>query len=112
MTRIEAGGPEAGETSGFRFALVVSKYNEFVTDRLQSGAEAALTDAGIAAHAMTVVRVPGAFEIPLAAEQAARTRRAPAASTRSCVSAASSAAKRRTSSSSRRRSRTGSRPRP
>jgi len=55
--------------AGFRFALVVSKYHDFVTDRLQAGAFAALTAAGAAD--ITVVRVPGAFEIPIAAHHAA-----------------------------------------
>src|SRR5438876_11753059 len=56
---------------GFRFALVVSKYNDFVTDRLQAGALAALVAAGAESEDITVVRVPGAFEIPLAAQHAA-----------------------------------------
>jgi 6,7-dimethyl-8-ribityllumazine synthase len=60
--------------AGFRFALVVSKYNDFVTDRLQAGALAALTAAGAAATDVTVVRVPGAFEIPIAAHHAAQSR--------------------------------------
>src|SRR5580704_11556690 len=60
--------------AGFRFALVVSRYNDFVTDRLQAGALAALTAAGAAAADITVVRVPGAFEIPLAAQYAAQSR--------------------------------------
>ena len=59
--------------AGFRFALVVSRYNDFVTDRLQSGAVAALTAAG--ATGITVVRVPGAFEIPIAAQRCAQTGR-------------------------------------
>jgi 6,7-dimethyl-8-ribityllumazine synthase len=57
--------------SGLRFAVVVSKYNDFVTDRLQAGALAALKGAGAAPDHITVVRVPGAFEIPLAARHAA-----------------------------------------
>ncbi len=57
-----------------RVAVVVSKYNDFVTDRLQTGALAALAKAGVASDAVTLVRVPGAFEIPLAAQQAAATR--------------------------------------
>jgi 6,7-dimethyl-8-ribityllumazine synthase len=59
--------------SGIRFALVVSKYNDFVTDRLQAGAVEALESAGVAPGDITVVRVPGAFEIPIAARHAART---------------------------------------
>ena len=64
-----------GHATGFRFAVVVSKYNDFVTDRLQAGALAALASAGVAADDITVVRVPGAFEIPVAAQHAAESAR-------------------------------------
>lgn len=57
--------------AGFRFAVVVSKFNDFVTDRLEAGAVGALTAGGIVADEVTVVRVPGAFEIPSAARHAA-----------------------------------------
>lgn len=60
-----------GQAAGFRFAIVVSKYHDFVTDRLQAGALAALTAGGVASDAVAVVRVPGAFEIPVAAQHAA-----------------------------------------
>jgi 6,7-dimethyl-8-ribityllumazine synthase len=60
-----------GSVADARFALVVSRFNDFVTDRLQAGAIGALTAAGVSPDAITVVRVPGAFEIPLAAQQAA-----------------------------------------
>jgi len=65
----------AGRAAGLRFAVVVSKYNDFVTDRLQAGALAALSAAGAAATDITVVRVPGAFEIPLAAQHAGESGR-------------------------------------
>jgi len=58
---------------GMRFAVVVSKYNDFVTDRLQAAALAALASAGVEATNITVIRVPGAFEIPSAARHAATT---------------------------------------
>jgi 6,7-dimethyl-8-ribityllumazine synthase len=58
---------------GMRFAVVVSKYNDFVTDRLQAAALAALDAAGVDGGDITVLRVPGAFEIPAAARQAATT---------------------------------------
>jgi 6,7-dimethyl-8-ribityllumazine synthase len=61
--------------AGLRFAIVVSRYNDFVTERLQAGALAALASAGAAQDDITVVRVPGAFEIPIAAQAAARTAR-------------------------------------
>jgi 6,7-dimethyl-8-ribityllumazine synthase len=64
-----------GRAAGFRFALVVSKYNDFVTDRLQAGALAALSAAGVPPADVTVLRVPGAFEIPLAAQHAAESGR-------------------------------------
>jgi 6,7-dimethyl-8-ribityllumazine synthase len=60
---------------GLRFAVVVSKYNDFVTDRLQSGALAALAAAGADSADITIMRVPGAFEIPSAARRAAQTGR-------------------------------------
>ena len=56
-----------------RVALVVSRYNDFVTDRLLEGALAALTAAGADPNRITVVRVPGAFEIPIAARHAAES---------------------------------------
>lgn len=54
---------------GLRFALVVSRYNDFVTERLLEGARAALAEAGVADEDLLVVRVPGAFEIPQAAQR-------------------------------------------
>ena len=59
--------------AGFTFAIVVSKYHDFVTERLQAGALAALENAGVRADAITIVRVPGAFELPLAARHAAES---------------------------------------
>jgi 6,7-dimethyl-8-ribityllumazine synthase len=57
-----------------RIAVVVSRYHDFVTDRLQAGALAALDAAGVPADDVAILRVPGAFEIPLAAQRAAETR--------------------------------------
>jgi 6,7-dimethyl-8-ribityllumazine synthase len=64
-----------GRAAGYRFALVVSKYHEFVTGKLQAGAVAALSAAGAASECITIVRVPGAFEIPLAAQHLAESGR-------------------------------------
>jgi len=64
-----------GRAAGFRFAVVVSKYNDFVTDRLQTGALEALATAGVDRDEVTVVRVPGAYELPLAAQHAAESGR-------------------------------------
>ncbi len=59
----------------FRFGIVVSKYNEFVTSRLLAGAVEVLTKAGASDEAIEVTRVPGAFEIPLVARRMARSGR-------------------------------------
>ena len=67
MTTIEG----TQSAAGFRFALVVSKYHDFVTGRLQAGALAALAAAGVLPNDITIVRVPGAFELPFAARHAA-----------------------------------------
>ena len=64
-----------GRAQGFRFALVVSKYHDFITDKLQAGALAALTAGGAAENDIAIVRVPGAFELPLAAQHAAESGR-------------------------------------
>jgi 6,7-dimethyl-8-ribityllumazine synthase len=58
-----------------RIAIVVSKYHDFVTDRLRAGALAGLAAGGVGADDITVLQVPGAFEIPLAARRAAETGR-------------------------------------
>jgi 6,7-dimethyl-8-ribityllumazine synthase len=70
---IITGTPTVGPDRAF--AVVVAKFNDFVTDRLQKGALAALESAGAKRDAITVVRVPGAFEIPTAAALAAKTGR-------------------------------------
>ena len=56
-----------------RFAIVVSRFNEEITDGLLAGAREALAEAGVRADAITVFQVPGAFEIPLAALRAAES---------------------------------------
>ena len=71
MRIIEASGP----ASGLAFAIVVAKYNDFVTDRLQKGAVEALVHHGVKDEDITIIRVPGAFEIPAAARLAADTDR-------------------------------------
>ena len=63
-------GPSA---AGFRFALVVSRYHDFITDKLLDGALAALASAGADSEQLTLIRVPGAFEIPMAAQLAAES---------------------------------------
>ena len=61
--------------AGLRFVMVVSRFNEALTSRLEAGAVDCLTRHGVAEDSMTVVRVPGAWEIPLVAGRLARTGR-------------------------------------
>jgi 6,7-dimethyl-8-ribityllumazine synthase len=58
-----------------KFALVVSRFNDFITDKLLSGALDALIRSGASDADIEVVRVPGAFEIPLVAKKIAKTNR-------------------------------------
>ena len=66
------GAPRAGAN---RFAVVVSRFNAEVTDGLLAGALSALDAAGVTADARTVVRVPGAFELPVTAQRLAESGR-------------------------------------
>lgn len=59
------------QAKGFRFGLVVSRFNSFICDRLLEGAIDTLVRHGADQTALTVVRVPGAFEIPLATKKMA-----------------------------------------
>ena len=61
----------AANAAGLRIALVVSRFNNFITDRLLSGAVDALEAAGADAENIVVVHVPGSFEIPLTAKKLA-----------------------------------------
>jgi 6,7-dimethyl-8-ribityllumazine synthase len=63
------------DAGDLRFGIVVSQFNAFITDRLLAGALDALTRAGAAEGQIEVVRVPGSFEIPLAAKKLAATGR-------------------------------------
>ena len=56
---------------GQRFAIVVSRFNEFITSKLLSGAVDALTRHGCDEKNITAIHVPGAFELPLVAMKAA-----------------------------------------
>jgi len=73
--------PSAGEESiegslqaqGKRFAIVVARFNSFITERLLDGALLALRQSGAAKEDITIGRVPGSFEIPAAARQLAES---------------------------------------
>ena len=60
---------------GYRFGLVASRFNDFITGHLLEGALDALRRHGAEEEGLTLVRVPGAFEIPLAAKKLAASGR-------------------------------------
>lgn len=57
--------------TGLKIGIVVARFNEFITSKLLGGAEDALKRHGVNENDVTVVWVPGAFEIPLAAKKLA-----------------------------------------
>jgi 6,7-dimethyl-8-ribityllumazine synthase len=61
--------------SSLSIAVVVARFNAYVTERLLGGALAALRAAGVVDEDVVVVRVPGAFEVPLAARELAASGR-------------------------------------
>jgi 6,7-dimethyl-8-ribityllumazine synthase len=61
------------DSTGMKFAVIVSRFNAFITERLLSGATDALRRTGAAAPDIEIVRVPGAFELPAAAKMLAET---------------------------------------
>jgi 6,7-dimethyl-8-ribityllumazine synthase len=58
---------------GLRFALVVARFNEFITGKLLSGAQDALARHGVGEEDIDVAWVPGSFEIPLVAKKLAES---------------------------------------
>lgn len=61
--------------NGQKFAIVVSKFNESITRKLLNGAMETFDKHGVSGDDLTVVKVPGAFEIPVIAEQLVQTGR-------------------------------------
>lgn len=70
---------------GSRFAIVVARFNDFVTARLLTGAREALAAAGVASDAIDILWVPGAFEVASAAMLVATTVRPAAVICLGCV---------------------------
>lgn len=54
---------------GKKFGIIASRFNDFITERLVGGALDALVRSGAADNDITLMKVPGAFEIPLAAQK-------------------------------------------
>lgn len=72
MSNLIEGHLDAG---GLRFGLVVSRFNSFICDRLVEGAVDALVRHGADADRIDIAKVPGAFELPLAAQRMAQSGR-------------------------------------
>ncbi len=70
---------------GLRLGVVVSRFNAFITDRLLVGALEALRQAGAGKQQIKIARVPGAFEIPVAARKLAESGRYDAVITLGCI---------------------------
>ncbi|MBI5084381.1 MAG: 6,7-dimethyl-8-ribityllumazine synthase, partial [Acidobacteria bacterium] len=63
------------DAKGLKFALVASRFNSFITERLLSGALDALHRAGVVDEDIEVAKVPGSWEMPVAAAELARQKR-------------------------------------
>ena len=61
--------------AGLRFAVIVSRFNSFITERLLAGALDALNRTGANATQIDIVKVPGSWEIPLVAGELARQKK-------------------------------------
>jgi len=70
---------------GLRFGIVASRFNDFIVDRLLDAAVGTLLKHGVSAGDIEVVRVPGAFETPLAIKKLATSRRYQALIALGCV---------------------------
>jgi 6,7-dimethyl-8-ribityllumazine synthase len=66
-----------GKTSaaGLKVAIVVARFNSMITDRLLAGARDALRRAGAADDAVAIVKVPGSWELPMAAQALAKQKK-------------------------------------
>ena len=73
------------DAKGKKFGIVVSRFNSFFTEQLLKGAEDCLVRHGAAADDIATVRVPGAAEIPLAAQRLAKSKKFDAVIALGCV---------------------------
>jgi 6,7-dimethyl-8-ribityllumazine synthase len=73
--KVRPGAGSDADVRGLRFGVVVAEFNDFVTDRLLAGALQAFSEAGVDQRQLEIVKVPGSFELPIAAKQMAATNR-------------------------------------
>jgi 6,7-dimethyl-8-ribityllumazine synthase len=73
--KVRPGGSSGARPSGLRFGVVVAEFNDFITNRLLAGALEAFAQAGVGGQQLDIVKVPGSFELPIAAKQMAATHR-------------------------------------
>lgn len=71
--------------AGRRFAIVAARFNDFFSSRLIEGAQDAIVRHGGSLEEVTIVRVPGSFEIPLAAKELAVSRKVDAVIAIGCL---------------------------
>lgn len=69
---LAAPGSRATQTAGLQFGIAAARFNETLVDGLLARVVTALTAAGVADRAITIVRVPGSHEVPWAAQALAR----------------------------------------
>lgn len=72
---VSSGASSDTDARGLRFGVAVAEFNDFVTDRLLEGALEAFAEAGVDKKQLEIVKVPGSFELPIAAKQMAATGR-------------------------------------
>src|SRR5271163_2133802 len=73
--KVRLGGSGELNAAGLHFGIIVSDFNNFITDRLLAGALDAFASAGSRKQQLEIVHVPGAFELPIAAKKLAATGR-------------------------------------
>jgi 6,7-dimethyl-8-ribityllumazine synthase len=83
--KVRLGGRGRLNAAGLRFGIIVSDFNNFVTDRLLAGALEGFASAGARKQQLEIVHVPGAFELPIAAKKLATTGRFDSLVTIGCV---------------------------
>ena len=63
------------DAKGLKFAIVVSRFNSFITDRMVEGALDVLVRHGASQSDIDIIKVPGSFEIPLGVKTAAKSKK-------------------------------------